>query len=1282
MAPLFEKFIALNSNDMLDLTFIKKYNVTNQAIGLLLIISSFPAYLSGQCAMVCEDQINVGLRASTCETVITYDMILKGGSNPSNCTPNSSADFSLFLSKTKNGDAIPGSPTLTRDDLGTLFYATVTHLPSNTSCTGSVIVSDDQPPVINCPKDTLVDCGQILDTTFLGSVDLNTCVEVSIRVSDSKENLVLECSGLAERITRTFRVTSQNGLASSCTQTIEVKRPELSDLVFPPHHNGIEAPRLSCDGDYPGPETTGLPSFNGMPIDLNNGLCGYSTSFRDRKLDDCGHSFTIVRSWTVIDLCSNQVQRQDQVIIATDNEAPQIDCPDTLRVITTDPNTCTASILLPEVDITDNCSNFAVTVQTPVDDLNSNGGLVHNLPEGTNEVIYYATDECGQVGSCKTIVEVSDGTAPSLTCENRITVSLTDDGSAAFGAQSTILEVEDNCCSNLELQVRRLEENTFTDQITVTCADIGQSLLVLSKATDCNGNENLCMVQVDVVDNSANIQLECPDDIIVDCTADYSDPFVTGLPIISGTCATTSTQANFSDNVSNLTVCGTGSIVRTWALTIETDNESTCVQNIRVQDPTPLQISFPPDLTLSECASADAIKPEQLDAPYHQPQLSGELDCKQVQVEYEDLPLLSEPGIGLVLNRVWTVTEICAFDPFQPEADGIYRDTQRIVVNDTSPPIISCQESITVTANLNCVANIFIPRPIISGECFPGEVRISASGELGEGLFHQDVATGTYSTTLQATDRSGNSSTCDLVIRVVDAAAPEANCQQQLIANISSDGTVSIEGDQLNDGSFDDCTSLEDLSFRIGRSTASGTGGPPQDLFLVFDCQEVGTTVGATLWVGDASGNWSSCTADIQISDNDNYCASGASAAMVAGVVQSPSGAMVDQVELRIAQQTSMPMAVTGADGAFSFAALPIHGNYRIIPQRPTPYNESISTFDLVKLTQHLTGRQELSSPYLQIAADINGDARISIFDAIILQKLILNLETEVKNNLAWRFVPSEFAFPDPSNALVSGFPEFMDIENLDGDYMQADFIGIKVGDLNMSYSPENSRPLEARGEALTLGLQDQHLVPGQEVELSFKLGAINKLGFQMALALSPDLEVLGLEAPGFGKGIQYSEIRPGELRISAIQTEGKMVDEVECLQLKVRAKKAIQLSEGIRLAEELMSAELITDVVSAPKSLRLEFEKEPAKNEFVAQLSPNPMIGGLSYLQLEREANEPIHYQLWTTGGRLLLSGRVEPGKGKISIPIRREQLSGPGIYFLQVISQRNTKTLRLLNP
>ena len=1262
---------------------IKRRQLVRSGLFSIITMFAFHTQAIAQCAMACEDQVLIGLDAISCEATITFDMILKGWENPDNCSPNDSSDFSISLSATLEGPPIPGSPVVTSDDFGKKFYATITHIPSNTYCTGSLRVTDDNAPAIDCPDNLTVDCGMPTDTANTGSVTFNNCREVSIRINEFSENMIMTCTGIAERITRTFVVTGANGKTSDCTQIIEVERPTFNDLSFPPNRNGTQAPAISCDSIAFGVEVTGLPNFNGMPIDLKNGLCGFSTTFRDRTIDDCGNTFSIVRTWTVVDPCTNTVMREDQIIIVADKKAPEISCPDTLVVSTTDLDACTATAILPAVDVTDNCSaTIGVSMQTPNGSISSNGGPVGNLPEGFNEIIYYATDDCGMVGSCKTIVEVIDRTAPSLTCEDRITVSLTESRSASFGTASTVIETEDNCCSLVTLDIRRMdeEEDAYADEVVVTCEDVGQTLLVLSRGTDCNGNENICMVRVDVVDNSATTTIECPDDITIDCSVDYTDPMETGLPTITGVCSASSTLATFTDDDTDLDICGVGTVARTWSLTIETEAAGSCVQTITINDPTDIAVTFPQDLTLNVCVSLNDLEPNDLDAPYDRPTITGGDDCNNINIDYEDQPIFSEQGSCVVLERVWTVIETCVYDPLNPGAGGIYQETQRIVINENTPPVLTCQETLIVSTGQDCVQNVFISGIDVFGECFPNDVDITVTGDLGSGRFFLNVPAGEYDMTAVATDRCGNSSSCDITVRVLEEVAPSAECISQYTANIGLDGTVLVQGSDLDDGSTDNCTATNDLEFRVGIAPAGNPTTPPGTNALVFNCDDLGSITNIALWVGDEGGNWSFCTTNVQINDPQGNCASGAPSAMVAGIIQSPAGEMIDQVELRVAQNDQLGPIMTNTSGAFSFVDLPLHENYRIVAERHTSYSESLSTIDLVKLMKHLTGRTRITEPYAQIAADVNGDTRISIFDAIILQKLILNIQTEVDNSPSWRFIPNGFDFVNADNVFDNGFPEFMDIRNLQKDYMNADFTGVKIGDINMSFTGNNLIATESRSaDVLSVFTENKKLVPGETARVVFEMGTEAKLGLQLGLALSPDVELIDLNSIAFGKGLLFAQPRPGQVLISAVEAQAEPTFASQILELTIRTKRGGEIKDLIRLAPEVMPAEVVLEGKETPLRVNLTF-KEPIK-AFNAWVSPNP-VTDLSFLHLSTVEQEDIVYQLWTSDGRLLLSEKIRTEAGITKIPIQANEFQGAGIYFLQVAGKSGTKTLRILNP
>ena len=145
-------------------------------------------------------------------------------------------------------------------------------------------------------------------------------------------------------------------------------------------------------------------------------------------------------------------------------------------------------------------------------------------------------------------------------------------------------------------------------------------------------------------------------------------------------------------------------------------------------------------------------------------------------------------------------------------------------------------------------------------------------------------------------------------------------------------------------------------------------------------------------------------------------------------------------------------------------------------------------------IQRHILGLQKLDSPYKLIAADINNSESITAIDLIELRKLILGLYTELPNNNSWRFVESAYTFVDFLNPFP--FAENVEIDNLDKEISNADFIGVKIGDVNTSaFSNANSSNVDSRAQNIlnvevvnsmtTKGNQRLQFVANENIERS-----------------------------------------------------------------------------------------------------------------------------------------------------------------------------------------------------
>ena len=102
------------------------------------------------------------------------------------------------------------------------------------------------------------------------------------------------------------------------------------------------------------------------------------------------------------------------------------------------------------------------------------------------------------------------------------------------------------------------------------------------------------------------------------------------------------------------------------------------------------------------------------------------------------------------------------------------------------------------------------------------------------------------------------------------------------------------------------------------------------------------------------------------------------------------------------------------------------------------------------------------------------------------LRQVVLQLVPNFPSNTSWRFVDRDYEFTT-ANALTENFGEVYDITNLSAD-MSADFIAVKIGDLNGNAIPNSLVGAESRNAAGTLvfNMDDQFVQVGEKVSVEF----------------------------------------------------------------------------------------------------------------------------------------------------------------------------------------------------
>ncbi len=1242
----------------------------------LLLGLGLPQSLRAQCALACNKKLNISLD-ETCQALITYDMILEGEEAPQTCSPNNPESFLVELRLSPNAQPFP-EPIVTIENLGQRVLAKVIHLPSGNSCSGELWINDELPPGLDCPEDIVIECGESTAPNNTGLPEITECLEFELTFEDKFEDLSMMCDETIARITRFFRVTNENGQTSTCSQTIELLRQDIDDVFFPLDRDGITAPVEDCADFDTSPENTGYPRINGSPIEEDKGLCGFSVSYEDEILDACGSTFIVVRTWTVVDPCTGEVRRDDQIINVKDSEEPSVSCPDTLFAGIENSEECFDDIVLPGLNYSDNCSpndQITVNIITPFGLFNGNGATIPNVGVGCYDIMYMITDECGNAAMCNVVLCVEDEAPPVMICDDDVQISLPSSGMAQVEAEILAGESYDNCCGP-DFDVKRMGEPDvlFRPAVKVDCDDIGDDdLMVIVRGTDCYGNTNFCMVRL-IVSNKLNPTIECPDDITILCTDDPDDLNITGFPETGDACGG-DPEFDYTD-IPDLNNCGVGTITRIFSISTG-DQTVSCTQIITVIDETEIEVTCPPDYVLEDCFSPSDYLPENLPPPFNRPIVEGD-ECEDIFVGFDDLILTDideadGDSICIKIQRTWTIIDWCVYDPSDPNSEGIWTCIQLIKIEDDQAPIFDCPDNLEyLVGDGTCEALVILPDPELIEECVPDLVDIDISGDFDQ-LVNPNVPIGMYEVIYTATDNCGNSSTCTIKVSVRDTVPPEANCIKSILLILDENGETEIWASDTDAGHFDFCTPKDSLLFRMGPPASPNDTIPPDTDAEFYTCADTGVFV-RTIWVGDQSGNWDKCDIFLTVLDEDGVCEDGG--AMLAGVITNEAGEEVENVMVSVMNDSLHP-AMSKSDGHFTFPYLRVGRNYDLSPEKNDDFRNGVSTLDIIHLNRHILGVNPITSPYQLIAADINRSGTISTLDMIELRKLILNRITRFENNSSWRFIPKAYAFQDPANPFREGFPEYLTVESFSAPKYNADFIGIKIGDLNRSAQPSSTIVRSGENSQSTfLQLEDQYLEAGATYSIPVKQkGSEAILGWQMAFLYHSDrIEFMQTVAGMEGMATDF-EVIPAADRMTVIGFENssnrKVKSSTTLFYLRVKALRNGWLSEALQPEYRGLDPEIYVQSGSEIIERTVDFEFIQLDGaELGIRLGsayPNPFQEELIIpFQLAQE--DQVYLEVWDLNGRLILRRRQDMAAGQQQFIIDAQELQQEGLYIFRL--------------
>jgi hypothetical protein len=483
---------------------------------------------------------------------------------------------------------------------------------------------------------------------------------------------------------------------------------------------------------------------------------------------------------------------------------------------------------------------------------------------------------------------------------------LTEANAAIGGCESafSFSEISGALTGVNENYVDGTQDNGFIDcGLPFDCA---LELGVVITATDACGNTATSEQVVYIIDESAPVITEFPENLTVEC-GEAPEPVIA----FDDGCSTPFVEVTVEEDYFS-GPCAPA-LERTFILTDPCGNTTTHTQIITFTDTTPPQIlNEPSDLVLPCGAEIPDFVPEYTD------------NCGDAIVDFDEQ---SEPiECGFLITRSWSVTDACG--------NSATIDQQILLQDNEGPQPLEVPVDITV----NC-ENI----PPISEVAFVD----ACSTVLGVNTSEEQVGEGcdyVLVRTWEATDACGNVTIVEQTINVIDDEAPEfVSVPQDMVLECGA------EAPDANPVVMDNCSSVE-LSLE---ETIEANGA---------DCQTITRVWTAT----DACGNTSTATQTVVFEDTEAPIFLNAPAAEASGceaLYEVPEVSAVDNCDgnVEVSYDEDLQTADCVLTLTRTWTAMDECGNVSTAQQVVTATDEQAPA---------ITGQSEVSIECTQFTAD------------------------------------------------------------------------------------------------------------------------------------------------------------------------------------------------------------------------------------------------------------------------------------------------------------------------
>jgi Secretion system C-terminal sorting domain len=547
---------------------------------------------------------------------------------------------------------------------------------------------------------------------------------------------------------------------------------------------------------------------------------------------------------------------------------------------------------------------------------------------------------------------------------------------------------------------------------------------------------------------------------------------------------------------------------------------------------------------------------------------------------------------------------------------------------------------------------------------------------------------GTYTVNYTVQDGCGNISFASFKVTGKDCKSPYINTHDKntvlAYTNTPGQGMSIINASVIINSLADNCTSESYLRSKVkfvrASDNPSNTYPASAGQEIMFTCSDFkgANPVAVQIWTVDEAGNAVFNIAYVTVEDNTpSACGSYVPQTIVSGGLKTEGSQAAKNVTVSASNAGTLANAIaTDANGDFSFNVAQ-GNNYVVKATKATTEDKyaGVTTFDIARISKHLLDIEKFSSAYQIIASDVDKSGDVDGADMLHIRNFILRKTTTLPGGV-WRFIDKSYNFKNAANPFGEDFPEAISL-NSSKATEAANFVAVKLGDVNATYSANLVSTVVRSNNALTLNVEDMNLVAGNEYTVNLTADNFNAAAFQGTFNIA-NATIKSVKA---GDLANYNDGNFG-IFANAITTSwnGAAAKSANVFAVTFTANKAGKLSEVLTVGSNLTPA-VANDAQGTEMNINLKFSTgKVAGAEFALyQNTPNPVASETS-IGFNMPKDGAAKLSIYNVEGKVVLNKNIDAKAGLNTVTINKSELSVSGVLYYRLETSEFSATKKMI--